>query len=165
MRKALLKLVVVAMAASVSLVLGAASAHAAGRTTCSSGYDGDRMAGYTYTNKSSHVVGGNTAAIDSGIQYTCDVSIPWDADNIVDTYQAGYIYKYDINSYSLCHINVGRWRGYWSSSNMLWAKDLDQISGKCGWGRGPIKVKTTSKGEWSDGTIKTLNTIVTDTRL
>lgn len=163
--KTLTRLTALATATAAFGVLGTVPAYAATQQSCSSGYMNDKVAGKAYTTKSSHVVGGETAGIDD-FMVVCDVDAWQDADNIVDLYSAGQVYKYASGSYTSCFIYTGTWAGWWVG-NMGWYIDLDSslINNRCGWNTGPIKVRNTAKGEWKDGTIKSVATIVTDSKL
>lgn len=153
--------------AVVAALIGIASpvpgANAESRTHCSSAYLADKVVGFAKTAKSSRIVSGSTGAIDDWT--SCDLNSMWDADNVIDTYKGGVVYKYASGSYSQCIVKVGGWRGYWSTSNYTWSLDLDNFSGKCGWASNPIKVRHTAKAEWVDGTVKTINVYVTDSSL
>jgi hypothetical protein len=65
----------------------------------------------------------------------------------------------------MCAIYVGGWRGTFTKFNYTWHFDLDSVSGKCGWATQPIKVRHIAKGEWSDGTIKSVTVYVTTSAL
>ncbi|MGO4257656.1 hypothetical protein [Marmoricola sp. RAF53] len=157
--------------AAILAAMSAAPAHAADETSCSGSYQGDKMAAKAYTSRSTHIIGGVGAGIDSyvlGVPITCDVSNSEDADNIVDTYLQGTIYAYDSNAraYTYCMGLTPGWRGYWSTANQYWSTDMDlNPANFCGWKTKPIKVRTIAKGQWKDGTIKTATTYVTDSAL
>jgi hypothetical protein len=152
----------VAAALPVAFAVGVAPAAFAGQhnTECSASYDGDKMAAHAWTGKEyGHTVGGESAGIDSWA--TCDASVPWDADNIIDIYKNGRVYKYESGSWTICIDPAGVWRGYGGSENYGWSRDLD-TQGTCNWGNRSIKVEHLAKGQWGDGTIKSVTSLLTD---
>lgn len=165
----MIRRVVVALSVVIAaLTMSAGSANAAAQTTCSSGAYSDRVVGRAYTDKSGHLVGAQVDGIDSGDSIKCELSNLHPSEHIVDIYRSGGVYKYANGSYSLCYIVTGKWNGYFNGTRVTWGVDLDasHISpSKCGWSYGPIKVRNYAKGEWDNGTVKTVTTIVTDSRL
>ena len=146
---------VAAAVVGVTTVLGATPALAAQQTLCSSTYQGDRVAGKAFTDKGDHTVGGDTQGID-GTSVVCETGSTHTADHWVDEYKSGLIYKRVGDEYTSCAISVGGWRGTFTQGKYTWHYDLDDVSGKCGWSSNSIKVRHIAKGEWSNGTIKSV---------
>ncbi|MER7606369.1 hypothetical protein [Nocardioides sp. NPDC127503] len=162
------RVIVVLSVAIATLTMSAGSANAAEKTTCSSGYYSDRVVSRAYTDKSGHLVGAQIDGIDYADHVNCVLGNTYPSEHIVDIYRSGGVYKYANGSYSLCYIVTGKWMGYFNGTRVTWGVDLDgsHISpSKCGWSYGPIKVRNYAKGQWDNGTVKTVTTIVTDSRL